>query len=229
MRAERRRRARAAARRPRWTAPPRRLSARASGRTVSTIDAAVMVVRSYRALRAMEADLRSADRGLPVVGLACLQEINAPVLAPQLVRKIVGIDVRIYYVPREYLLRRLHGMLGPRLALPAGGARVWWPGLAPSSDPAAHPLVLALDSESETDMLAEFARRFDVSRPYVGAEIRLIEDARALAERELSQALEQNRGLVVDRDRALTRAQPAERALQAATQRRRELDGGRRS
>jgi hypothetical protein len=225
MRAERRRRARAAARRPRWAAPPRRLRARASGRTVSTIDAALIVVRSYQALRAMEADLRSADRGLPVVGLACVDEISAPVLAPQLVRKFVGIDARIYYVPGEYLLRRLQGMLGRRLALPAGGARVWWPGVAPCGDPAAHPLVLALDSESEADMFAEFARQFDLSRPHVRAEIRLIEGARALAEHELSQAREQNRSLVVDRDRALTRAQHAERALEPATHHRHERDG----
>ena len=67
----------------------------------------------------------------------------------------------------EYLRRRLQGLIGQRLALPAGSARVWWPALARSCDPAAHPLVLALDSGSEARMLEEFARQFDLSRPLV--------------------------------------------------------------
>jgi hypothetical protein len=159
-----------------------------------------------------------------VVGLSCLEELNAPVLDPQRVREVVGVIPRIYYVPGEYLLRRLQGMLGQRLALPAASARVWWPGVTPRSNPAEHPLVLALDSESQTDMLAEFARQFDLSRPYVRAEISLIEDARGLAEHELSQAREQNRSVAIERDQALTRIEQAERALQAATQRLAELD-----
>jgi hypothetical protein len=163
MRAERKRRVRVAARRPRWAASRGRGPARVSGPAVSTIDAALVIVRSYEALRGMEAVLRSADRGQPVVGLACLEEINEPVLDPQRVREIVGVRPQIYYVPGEYLLRRLHEMLGGRLALPAGGVRVWWPGLSTHSDPAEHPLVLALDSESQAHMLEEFARQFELS------------------------------------------------------------------
>ncbi len=191
---------------------------------MSRIDAGLVVVRSHQALRGMEADLRSGDRLLPVVGLACLEEINEPVLDPQRVREVVGVGPRIYYVPGEYLLRRLQGMLGQRLALPAGSARVWWPCMSTRSDPAAHPRVLALDSESQADMLAEFARQFDLSRPHVRSEIILIEDARRLAEHELSQALEQNHSLAIEREQARTRAEQAERALQAATQRLSKLD-----
>jgi hypothetical protein len=147
-----------------------------------------VIVRSLQALRGMEADLRSGERAQPVVGLACSEEIDEPVLAVQRVREIVGVGPRIYYVPGAYLLHRLRGTLGGSLALPAGGARVWWPGISTRCDPAAHPLVLALDSEWQTDMLAEFARQFDLSRPLVRQEIALIEDTRRLAELELERA-----------------------------------------
>jgi hypothetical protein len=128
----------------------------------------------------------------------------------------VGAGPRIYYVPGGHLLRRLQATLGRRLALPAGSVRVWWPGLTAPSDPTAHPLVLALDSESQTDMLAEFARMFDLSRPVVRGEIQVIEDARQLAENELAQAREQNRSMQIELSTALTRARQAERALETA-------------
>jgi hypothetical protein len=191
---------------------------------LGAVDAGLVIVRSQPALREMEADLRSGDRVQPVIGLTCLDETNEPVLDLRLVRKIAGVGPRIYYVPGEYLLRRLQGMLGQRLALPAGSARVWWPGLTARSNAAEHPPVLALDNESQTHMLDEFARQFDLSRPHVRSEIALIEDARRLAEHELSQARELNRGLTIERDQALARAQQAERALQAVTRRPRELD-----
>ena len=184
---------------------------------MSAAGGGVLVVRSQQALREMEAYLLSGDRSQPVVGLSRLAELNEPVLAPEGVRALAGAGPRIYYLPGTYLLRRLEGVLGRRLALPAAGVRTWWPGLTTRSDPGAHPFVLALDSESQTDMLTEFARQFHLSRPLVREEITLIEGARALAEYELSQAREQNRSMQLERDRALTRAQQAERALAAAS------------
>jgi hypothetical protein len=170
----------------------------------------------------MEADLRSGERREPVVGLSCLEgleEINEPVLAPRRVRAIVGAGPRIYYVSGQYLLRRLQGMLGRRLALPAGSARVWWPALTAYSDPGEHPLVLALDSESQAEMLAEFDRQFNLSRPPVRGEIGLVEDTRRLAEYEHSQAREESRAMEGERDRALACAWQAERELEAARSR----------
>jgi DNA-binding XRE family transcriptional regulator len=167
----------------------------------------------------MEADLSSGERFEPVVGLSCLEEIKEPVLAPRRVRAIVGAGPRIYYVPADYLLRRVQGMLGRSFALPAGSARVWWPRLTACSDPGEHPLVLALDSESQAGMLAEFDRQFNLSRPVVRGEIRLVEDTRRLAEDELSQAREENYAIEGERDRALARAWEAGRALGAARSR----------
>jgi hypothetical protein len=186
---------------------------------MSSIDAGLVVVRSQLALRCMEADLRSGERFEPVVGLSCLEEIDEPVLAPRQVRAIVGDGPRIYCLPGQDLLRRLQGILGRSLALPAGSARTWWPGLTAYSDPGEHPLVLALDSESQAEMLAEFDRRFNLSRPPVRGEVRLIEDVRRLAEDELSQAREESRAMEGERDRALARAWEAERALEAARSR----------
>jgi hypothetical protein len=127
------------------------------------------------------------------------------------VRALVGSGPRIYYLPGERVLCRLQGMVGQRLALPAGDARVWWPRLSVRSDPGEHPLVLAIEGESRAEMLVEFARRFDLSRPVVRAEIRRIEDARRLAEYELSQALEENRALTGERELVLTCAHRVER------------------
>lgn len=228
MRAERRWRGRVRARGRRWVRPARCVPARGSA-AVGVVGADPIVVCSHEALREMRGYLLSADRVLPVVGLARSLEADAPVLAAERVRAVVGAGPRIYYLPGESLLRRLQGSLGQRLALVVGGVRVWWPGLECRCDPGGHPLVLELDGESRAELLVEFARRFDLSRPLVRGEIAAIEDARRLAERELSQAREQIRGMRLERDRALARAERAERALQAAALRRGERDrGGRR-
>lgn len=124
------------------------MAGRASGMAVSGMDAGVVIVRSHQQLREMKADLHSDQRRQPAVGLTCLLEIEEPVLAPRQVRALVGVGPRIYYLPRECLVRRLQGILGQGLALPVGGARAWWPGLSVRSDPGEHPLVLALDGES---------------------------------------------------------------------------------
>lgn len=209
-------------------APARRAATCNKVLTVSTVDADPILVSSHEAVREMRAYLLSADRVEPVVGLARCLDADEPVLAPERVRAVVGAGPRIYYVPGESLLRRLQGSLGQRLALVTGGVRVWWPGLQARCDPGGHPLVLALDGEPQADVLAELARRFDLSRPSVRGEIAVIEDARRLAERELSQALAQSAGMRLERDRALARARQAERALRAATCCPREVDCGER-
>ncbi len=211
--AERRRRVRASARGCRGARPGPRVRACASAGAVSAVDGGVIVVRSQQALREMQAHLLSGERGCPVVGLSRLEEVNGPVLAAEQVRAIVGAGPRVYYLPGEYLLRRLQVVLGRRLALPAAGVRVWWPALSTRSDPGDHPFVLVLDSESQAGMLAQFARRFELSRPVVRREIALVEGALGLVEYELSQAREQNRSVQLERDRALTRAGQAEREL----------------
>jgi len=161
----------------------------------------------------MGAHLLSDDREQPAVGLAVGAGSGELALSPGHVRMIVGAEPRIYLIAGEHWLRGLADLLGRRLALPAGAARVWWPGLTLRSDPFEHPLLFPLDDERELDLLAEFARRFELSRPLVRREIRLIEDARALLEHELAKEREQGRNLKVARHEALTRAEAAEVSL----------------
>jgi hypothetical protein len=149
------------------------------------------------------------------------------VLAPEKVRAIVG-AARIYLVTGTDVLLHLEGLLGTSLALPVGAARVWWPGLTLDSDPLEHPAVLQLEDEPEADLLAELARCFELSRPVVRREIKLIEDGRALLESELEQAREQQRrtderlrDTQVARHQQATRAEEAEAHLERTA---RELD-----
>ncbi|HSZ05217.1 MAG TPA: hypothetical protein VK778_08445 [Solirubrobacteraceae bacterium] len=176
----------------------------------------VIAVRGRPGLRSLGAYLLSGEREHPAVAIARSLDADEPVLAPGDVRAIVGADPQIYYLPGEEMLVGLRGVLGGALALPAGGVRVWWPGLSVDSDPGGHPSVLALDGEPQASVLAQFAREFDLSRPRVRQEIRVIEDLRRLAERELSLAREENRNMKIERHDALMRAQAAEASLRDA-------------
>jgi hypothetical protein len=165
----------------------------------------------------MAAYLLSGERREPVVALTQSPSTDAPVLAYAHVRTIVGAGPRIYLIQHNHLLGPLQRMLGRRLALAAGGARIWWPGLSVDGDPDAHPLVLYLAGEPERDMLDEFTRQFHLSHPVVRRELKLLDELRALAEHELAQAREQNRSMKIERHEARTRAEAAEHALKAAT------------
>jgi hypothetical protein len=182
-----------------------------------------IVVLDEPALKSLEAYLLSSDREQPVVALAQSLEAEEPVLASGDVRAIVGADARIYYLPAEHLLQSLQSILGRSLALPRGAARIWWPGLGSRSDPSDHPLVLELDGQPQAHTLAELARQFDLSRPRVRREIKLIEDTRRLAEHERAQALElleateeRLRDTQVERHEEATRADAAEMRAKSA-------------
>jgi hypothetical protein len=184
-----------------------------------------IVVLGEPALKSLEAYLLSSDREQPVVALTQSLESEEPVLASGDVRAIVGGDVRIYYLPEEHLLQSLQSVLGRSLALPQGAARIWWPGLNTRSDPSDHPLVLELDGQPQAHTLAELARQFDLSRPRVRREIKLIEDTRRLTEHELAQAREQVeaieerlRDTQVERHEEATRADAAEVRVKSGAQ-----------
>ena len=179
----------------------------------------LIVVRTKPAARSLEAFL-VGERDRPVVVLSQSPETLRPALDPAAVRQVIGSGCRIYYIPGEFLLRRLQGTLGRSLAVPRSGARIFWPGLSSRSKPEDHPLVMVLQDESETDARREFARQFDLSRPNVRREIAVIEDARALLQHQLELALEDNRQIAqqlrdtkIERHDALTRATAAEERL----------------
>lgn len=147
----------------------------------------VIVLRGTRDLRDFEAYLLG-DRDRPVVALTPSRSGGGPVLVPEDVRKTVGCRCEIYVIRGEDLLRRLGEILGVKLTVRHGQARIWWPALTTRSDPADHPVVQPLEGEDQHETLAELARQFDLSRPHVRAEMRLIEDARAMAEMQLDEA-----------------------------------------
>jgi hypothetical protein len=188
----------------------------ARGTPVSIEDSGVLVVRSQAGMQSLE-DFLLGERAAPVVVLSQSTDTFQPVLSPGRIRTIIGPEGAIYYVPGEQLLRQLRAVLGHALALSRGAVRIFWPGLTIRSDPADHPLVPMLDGESEEDALAEFARQFDLSRPRVRSEIKLIEDSRSLLQGELDavrqeahHVAEQLRDANIDRHEAVTRAERAE-------------------
>jgi hypothetical protein len=132
-------------------------------------------------------------REQPIVALTPRLDGDGPVLAYEDVRALVGPRARVYLIADDELLLRLRERLGPGLGLERGMARVWWPGARARCDAADHPLIVALADEPSRVTLEEFAQQFDLTRPRVRGQVRLIDDARALAERELAQAREQSR------------------------------------
>jgi hypothetical protein len=197
--------------------PGAQLSTGEGSRLMSDEDTGLIVVSSEQSLRDMAAHLLSDERYQPVIALT--ESVDAPMLAYELVRAVVGAGPRIYLIDGGFLLACLADLLGHELALSADSARIWWPGLAVGSDPGDHPLVVYLDGEPDSSMLEEFARQFDLSRPLVRREIKLIEDARALAEHELAHAREENRNMKIERHDALSRAELAEARLRAVVRR----------
>jgi hypothetical protein len=176
------------------------------------------VVRSEVEIEQLQ-DLLFGERNMAVVVLTQSEETLQPVLPPQEVRTIVGPGAALYYVPGERLLRRLAKALGRPLAVYRGTARVFWPALRSDSDPGDHPLMVILDGEHEQDALTEFARQFDLSRPHVRREVRLIEDARSFLQEvvdvagdELLTAAERLRDAHIERHEAVVRAERAEGA-----------------
>jgi hypothetical protein len=181
--------------------------------TVSAPDVDACAVVSEPDVRRMVAELLSGDRVQPAVGITSMPDSDELVLTAASVRGIVGPSARIYLVPGEDALRGLDECLGRGLALLPGALRVWWPGLTVPSDPADHPLVTRIDDEDDSGMLAEFRRRFDLSRPTVRREIRELEDLRALLERELTQERRENGNLKIELSKMRARAEAAEASL----------------
>jgi hypothetical protein len=181
-------------------------------------DSECVLVRSPADLRRLRADILGR-RQRPVVAIA-LDMDGGPVLAYGDVRAVVGPGVRVYLICDSDLLPELRELLGSRLTVEEGAVRTWWPGAGARCDPADHPSVLALEGEPSQVTLEEFAHQFDLTRPRVRAQIRLIEDARAFAEHELSLAREHNRTVQerlrdsqIECHSLRTRAEAAEAAL----------------
>jgi hypothetical protein len=214
---------------------PRGQWAAADVRVTRVMPAEPLVVRGQASLLSMTTHLLLAERAHPVIGLASsLSDGESAVLAPSNIYEITGPSVRIYLLPDEDVLGELEAVLGRRLTLTPGAARIWWPGLTTRSDPADHPLVLPLEGgESEADVLAEFMCQFRLSEPHVRREIKSIEEMRALAERRAAAAEERDRSAAqrlreahTERHREAMRADASEAELRVLRQRFEEMSRG---
>lgn len=181
-----------------------------------------VVVRDADDLERLCEDI-TGDRDYPIVGLTLRDYSNEPVLRASDIRDVVGSGVRIYLITGEELLHGLRELLGSRLRVWRGAVRVWWPGAANCEDPGDHPVVVGLEDEDYRVTLEEFAGEYELSRPRVRSRVRLIEDARALLERELGIAQKQShkiheclRDSQIECHRLRMRAEAAEASIQAA-------------
>jgi hypothetical protein len=126
-------------------------------------------------------------RETAIVVLTQLEDESRPVLPPGEVRTAVGQEARIYLVCGDHLLRRLRRILGLALMVERGTLRIYWPGLSLRSDPFSHPLIPVLADEPLELSLQELKRGFELTRPYVRGEIKLIEDARTVLQEEVEE------------------------------------------
>ena len=129
----------------------------------------------------------------------------------------MGREARVYFVAWEFLLARLEGALGPRLALRADALRVWWPGLSTRSDPGDHPEVHVIDAETAEELLDVFGLAFDLSRPRFAGAIALNSEMGMVEARSLALAIQRAERAeaaaavaVRERDQAKVRAYQAE-------------------
>lgn len=188
------------------------------------IDTECIAVESVEDLRRLCADILGR-RKLPVVAFALDLDDGRPMLTFSDVRAAVGPGIRIYSISCEDLLYGLREMLGPELAIQRGMARIWWPIAGARFDSADHPAMPLLEGEPHHVTVEELAQQFDLSRPRVRAQIRLIEDARAFLECELARSTEQShhvherlRDAQIECHALRARAEAAEASL-AATRR----------
>lgn len=168
------------------------LEAALAGFGAEASDPEYVVVHSDDDLRRLGHEILG-ERDRPIVGVTLRDGTHEPVLRASDIRTVVGDGVRIYLVADDRLLLGLREILGPRLRLDTGTLRIWWPGAAARCDPSDHPVVVGLDDEDYLDTLEEFSHEFDLSRPRVRSQVRVIEDARAFLEHEMMRVQEYNR------------------------------------
>jgi hypothetical protein len=152
----------------------------------------LIVVADKPDLKKLAELLLSPERALPVVGLTPSLGSVEPPLSFRDLHAITGQDVPVYFLGPPFAAQLQH-TLTQKLAVPRGASRIWWPGLSRRSDPRDHPVVRELEGEHEDSMLLEFARQYDLSRPHVRRELKIIDGALAVAEQKLTEAADEQR------------------------------------
>jgi len=155
----------------------------------------LLVVRDKSGVKDLESRLLSPERASPIIGLSRSRDTDEPTLAYEDVLAIVGPRVPVYLILGTQQHTSLQRTLTRKLALSSGASRIWWPGLSRRSDSRDHPAILHLGGEDEDGMILEFARQWDLSRPHVRREMKLLDGALSMAEHDLAVAVEEQRAL----------------------------------
>jgi len=94
--------------------------------------------------------LYNPRRGVPVVALTTkLRSRQVMLDADELVARL-GARARVVVIPSGLATKLLEKNLPKALGAYGGAARIWWPGLAPDSNPYKHPLFLLRNPEEVT-------------------------------------------------------------------------------
>ncbi len=108
--------------------------------TESTVSEYVLL-RSKRELKKLAEEILGPERDYPIVCLTARSGEKGPALDAEVVRRVMGPGIPIYFVSglRTYFF--LSSMLPKGLGVWRGATRVWWPGVRTESDPREHPLI----------------------------------------------------------------------------------------
>jgi hypothetical protein len=106
-------------------------------------------ITSHREIRELASQIVSPDRGYPVIAITARPGEREPALSIERIRKIVGPDTPIYFIPSYDLALRLSHLLPRPMTLGGGAGRLWWPGVDGDSRPEDHPKFYALRGEAE--------------------------------------------------------------------------------
>src|SRR3712207_4830995 len=111
-------------------------------------------------LHALARAVLDPTRTIALIGLSSRPREDFPALDPEAIRRIVGDEVPIYFLPDGPVTRGLQEHLPQALRVFGGAARIWWPGASRESDGHDHPLIHDPHGTYGTRSLERFASRW---------------------------------------------------------------------
>jgi len=177
--------------------------------------AKVVPLATRKDLRRLTTDLR-ADRDYPIVVLTIARDSDGPAFDPADLRARLATRVTIYVLGSPDLCRRLAHVVGGKLAVADGDARVYWSGAADDgADPPDHPLVSVTSGDlgKPTERLIAAIER---SRPGVREDLAAFREQLQDASARASNAVRQLREARGETNALTERVETAEREREVA-------------
>ncbi len=184
----------------------------------STEVARIVGLATRKDLRRLTGELRRGDRDVPVVVLSFAEGAREPAFSPTAVCRALDPRVAVYVLGSEDLCRRLAQILGPRLGVDGGDARIYWPGVGSESDPDENPLVLAKSDLDSREPVVRLIEALELSRPDISRHVKALRERLSAAEQRACETLFELRESRAVLTVALAGAGSAETALAVAEQ-----------